>query len=143
MNIKLAAATIGTALIIAGSPAFASAQTTQDAPVRLDNVRISQSVAFGSDPESAPGLVSISFTNQSAVAVTGVVFDLTDANGNILAQYNDVGSYPQGASVRHNFEDIHNENNQQIEVSEVRFADGTSWSSPSHATPAVTIFPGE
>jgi hypothetical protein len=141
MNIKLGMATLGAALIVAGAPALASAQTTQDGPVRLDNVSITQSYGVYNDFE--PGRVSVSFTNQSAVAATGVTFDLTDAAGNVLAEYKDSGSYQPGATVRHSFEDIHVEDNQKIEIAAVTFADGTSWSAAATSAVPASIFPAE
>jgi hypothetical protein len=141
MNFKLGMATLGAALIVAGAPALASAQTTQDGPIRLDKVSITQYYGVYSGFE--PGRVSVSFTNESAVAATDVTFDLTDAAGNVLAQYKDSGSYQQGATVRHTFEDIHVEDNQKLEIASVTFADGTSWSAAAPNAVPASIFPAE
>jgi hypothetical protein len=139
MNITAAAALA--ALILAGAPALASAAPAQANPIQLNNVKISQS--YGVYNQFEPGAVSVSFTNRSAVAATGVVFNLVDGNGTILAQYNDVGSYPQDATIRHNFEDTHLDNGQKLVVGLVKFADGTSWSAPSPAATDDTTFPAE
>jgi hypothetical protein len=139
MNITAAAALA--ALVLAGAPALASAAPAQANPIQLNNVKIAQS--YGVYNQFEPGAVSVSFTNHGTVAATGVIFNLVDGSGNILAQYNDVGSYPQGATVRHNFEDTHLDNGQKLEVAQVKFADGTSWSAPSPAASDATAFPAE
>jgi hypothetical protein len=139
MNITAAAAMA--AIVLAGAPAFASAAPAQTDPIQLNNVRIAQS--YGVFNQFEPGAVSVSFTNRNTVAATGVVFNLVDGGGNILAQYKDVGSYAQGATIRHNFADTHLENNQHIEVGQAAFADGTSWSAPVNAGAKTTGFPAE
>jgi hypothetical protein len=107
----------------------------------LDQVHITQS--YGIFNDFFPGLATIAFTNQSPVTATSIVFDLHGYQGAVIAQYQDVGTYRQGATVRHSFPDIHTDNDQQISVSAVTFADGSSWSAPwNHAQPA-TVFPSE
>lgn len=138
MNITSAAALA--ALILTGAPTLASAAAVQVAPITLDSTSIAQAI----DEDSfQPGMVSVRFTNQNKVAATDVVFKLVDGSGNILAQYEDVGSYPQGATIRRNFRDTHLDNNQQLEVDQISFADGTSWSAPSSKQNTATIFPAE
>jgi hypothetical protein len=141
MNLKSAAAVLGAALVIAAAPAIGSAQTTQSGPIQLDNVEIAQS--YGDVTGFAPGLVSVAFKNVGDATATDVVFDLIGHNGEIIAQYRDAGSFPQGATVRRDFSDTHIENDQQLQVGQVTFADGTTWSASSRSAKPASIFPAE
>ena len=70
MNIKCAAAALGTAFIIASAPSFASAETVQVSPIRIDRVEIEQSYEVYNQFE--PGLVSVTFTNTNAAVATDI-----------------------------------------------------------------------
>jgi hypothetical protein len=139
VKLTIAAATLGSAIVLATAPGIASA-AVQNAPVALDNVHIVQS--YGIFNNFDPGRVSVRFTNKNGVAATGVTFNLVAASGAILAQYNDIGTYLPGQTVKHDFTDTHEENNQRIEVASVRFSDGTSWSAPSGPIDDTPFFPG-
>lgn len=54
MNLKLATATLGTALILAGSPALASAADKQAAPIRIDSVH-----TFAPQAATLPGTTAV------------------------------------------------------------------------------------
>jgi hypothetical protein len=141
MNNSSKIAMLGVGLIIAGAPAIASAATAQSAPISLDRVQINQS--YGTFDDFLPGNVTVGFTNNTTTAVTKVVFNLVDDSGNILAQYRDAGSYAHGASIRHSFPDTHAEYNQHLDVAQVDFADGTSWSAPANGSSPAVGFPAE
>jgi hypothetical protein len=141
MKARSVTAALGFAALLIAAPLLASAQTAQPGPIQLDHVEIAQS--YGIFDDFLPGLVSIGFTNENSSTATNVVFDLLNANGDILAQFNDVGSFPQGTGIHHRFEDTHEDPGQQLEVSSVTFADGTTWSAPSHNTLPATILPSE
>ena len=141
MNIKRAVAILATLLILAGAPALASEESVQESPIRIDSVQIEQS--YGVFGDFAAGLVSVAFTNTSAATATDVVFDLLGYDGALIAQYNDVGTFAQGVTVRHSFPDIHIDNDQQLQVGEAIFDDGTSWTAPSRGTVPRFIVPSE
>lgn len=135
MKITSIAATLGAAILLAGSPALASAADNQSAPIRLDNVQVEQS--YGPQNDFNPGLVTVSFTNENDSPATDIIFAL-EANGRIIDRFEDVGSYAKGESVRHSFQDIQDNNNQQVAVEKVTFADGSVWNNPELAlAPAI------
>jgi hypothetical protein len=124
-------ATLGAALLLAGAPALASADT-QSGPIRIDSVHlVAQALT---EREVAPDAALISFTNEGASAATDVVFALESESGFVLDTYNDVGSFAPGVSVRHSFSD-HNDasRGQQVVVAKATFADGTVWTNPDVA----------
>ena len=135
---KSIAATLGVAVLLAGAPALASADT-QNSPIHLNNVDIVQAqVGYGYFPGSA----NISFTNDGNATATNVVFVL-ESNGDVLARYDDVGSFAAGTTINHSFPDAQNARGQQIAVLTATFADGTIWNNPylpqdpALATPAM------
>jgi hypothetical protein len=134
-------ATMGAILILAGLPAFATAELLQEGPVRIDLVEIAES--YGALNEFEPGLVSVAFTNTNAVTATDVVFDLVGADGALIARYDDIGSFAHDATQFHRFADIQAESDEQLEVSYVKFADGTSWTAPQRGAAPTLIFPAE
>ena len=124
-------ATLGAALLLAGAPALASAET-QSGPIRVDGVQlISQST---SEYDVAPVAARISFTNQGASPATDVVFALESNSGYVLDTYDDVGSFAPGVAVHHSFND-HNlaGDGQRVAVAKATFADGTTWINPDVA----------
>jgi len=140
MKITSVAAALSAAILLAGAPALASADDTTSAPIRLDNVRIEQS--YGPKDEFAPGLVTVAFTNENDSPATDILFDLED-NGKVIDSFEDVGSYAKGQSVRHSFPDFQDDNNQQVVVDNVKFADGTSWSRPYDAAAMAVPTPAQ
>jgi hypothetical protein len=140
MKLNLVRAFIGIALVAAGTPARA-AVIDDASPIRLESVQITQSYGVFSDFQ--PGIVTIAFSNQSMVPATDVVFDLVGNDGATIAQYNDVGVYPRGMVFRHAFPDVHTDLEQQLEVSRVTFADGSSWSAHVHRRTPAIIYPSE
>jgi hypothetical protein len=139
MNKKSVAAAIVAAFFATGVPAFAATAPTQGSAIRLDSVQIEQSYGVFNNFEA--GVVQIAFTNTSAVPVTAVVFDLLGYQGRIIAQYNDVGSFAQGATMRHRFPNTHEDYDQKIQVGRVTYADGTTWEAPVRGTTPAIIFP--
>lgn len=124
-------ATLGAALLLAGAPALASADT-QAGPIRIDGVQlVSQST---SEYNVAPIAARISFTNEGSSPATDVVFALESGSGYVLDTYNDVGSFAPGVAVRHSFND-HNpsDDGQRVAVAKVTFADGSVWTNPDVA----------
>jgi hypothetical protein len=139
MNKKSLMAAIVAAFLASGVPALAASVPTHASAIRLDNVNIEQS--YGQFNGFEAGVVAIAFTNTSAVPVKAVVFDLLGYQGRIIAQYNDVGTFTQGATVRHRFPNTHEDYNQQIQVGRITFADGTTWEAPVRGTTPDIIFP--
>jgi hypothetical protein len=132
MTIKTAAMMLGAALVIAGSPALASAAPLEASPVRLESVQITQSYGTFND-FAYPGLATVAFTNETAVPVTKVVFDLK-ANGNVIDRFTDVGSYREGALIKHSYQDNAINYNQNLSVESVTFADGSVWNNTDRVT---------
>jgi hypothetical protein len=125
MKTTALAATLGAALLLAGAPVLASAADAQSGPIRLDKVQITQS--YGPRDEFAPGLVTVAFTNENDSPATDIIFALV-SDGKVIDRYEDVGTYTKGDTVRHSFQDIQDNNNQELAVEQATFADGTVWS---------------
>lgn len=124
-------ATLGAALLLAGAPALASADT-QAGPIRVDAVQlISQST---SEYNTAPIAARISFTNEGSSPATDIVFALESDSGYVLDTYNDAGSFAPGVAVHHSFND-HNPSSegQRVAVAKATFADGSVWTNPDVA----------
>jgi hypothetical protein len=128
MNFASAAATIGAAILLAGAPALASTAPMQAGPIHLDSVRIDPSYPNTGEYNSYTGLVSVAYTNENPVPATHIVFDLENANGKLIDQFEDVGTFSRGVEIRHTFPDLQDDSNQQVAVDTVEFADGSSWS---------------
>ena len=126
MNPKQTTAAIGAALLMTTSPLVASAAQTPLTPIRLDTVQIAQS--FGIlDNWNEPGLVTIAFTNQSAVPATRVVFAL-EAGGVVVDRFTNVGTFRPGATITNDFREGSIALDEELAVESVTFADGTTWS---------------
>jgi hypothetical protein len=130
--ISTLAATLGAALLIAGSPVLASAADNQAGPIRVDNVQL-LSRNLG-DYSVAPIGAEFQFTNQSSVPATNVVFALTSDSGFVLDRYTDVGTFSHGVNIRYEIPDDNNaEQGQRVAVAQATFADGTVWTNPDLA----------
>jgi hypothetical protein len=140
MNITSVAAVLGAAVVLGGTPAVASTTPSLSNPIALDKVWIQQAIDYD---QFAPGRVDVAFKNTNSVPATRIVFDLIGYQGALIAQYVDVGSFRQGITVRHRFADTHFDNDQQLEVDRVVFADGSAWVGPARGATFDTIFPSE
>lgn len=130
MNIKLAAATIGAALILAGSPAFAAGM--QSGPIHIDNVQIYGGTTTNADDGTivVPGSTAIAFTNEYGSAATDVVFALEN-HGYVVDRFDDVGSFATGVSVVHQFAVDQANLEMRVVVEKATFADGSVWTNPA------------
>jgi hypothetical protein len=126
MNFKSAAATLGAAILIAGSPVLASAAPVQPSPIRLDSVQIAPT--YGTFQDFFPGLVAVSFTNEATVPVTSIVFDVENG-GKVIHRIKDAGTFANGQTIKHTFNYPDNQTNYdpQLAVESVTFADGSTW----------------
>jgi len=129
VNIKLATATLGAALILAAAPAFAA--DMQSGPIHIDNVALyggtGQNVA--ADIVVTPGSTAITFTNQYNFPATEVVFAL-ESNGYVADRFDDVGSFATGVTIKHKFGENESGSNMRVAVEKATFADGTVWVNP-------------
>ncbi len=130
---KLTSIAAAAAIIVAGSPVIASAQT--NAPVTVAESQIAPSLGVHSG-FAYPGLVSIAFVNNRNVPATEVDFDV-EANGNVVDRFSDVGSFAKGVTIRHSFQTQADALNQRVTVASVTYADGTTWSSDEIAPRAL------
>ena len=129
MNIKLATATLGAALILAGAPAFAA--DMQSGPIHIDNVAVYGGVTSNGNDETiiTPGSAAIAFTNQYNFPATEVVFAL-ETNGYVADRFDDVGSFATGVTINHKFGENESGSNMRVAVEKATFADGTVWVNP-------------
>lgn len=134
MNLKHAALTVGAALIIAGTPAFASATDVQSGPIHINSLQM-----FGGDTTDGnddtiivPGSAAISFTNEYASPANHVVFAL-ETHGYVIDRFNDVGSFATGVTINHHFAEIQPGDDLRVAVEQATFDDGTVWNSPDIA----------
>jgi len=116
---------------IAVSSALTAAAADLASPIRLDSVQIAPTLNDG--VEVNPGLASIAFTNTAPVPATNITFDVLGYDGRVINQYEDVGTFSPGVTIRHTFPDHNLDTDQQIKVESVRFADGAIWTAPSAA----------
>jgi hypothetical protein len=145
VNIKLATATLGAALILAGSPAFAA--DMQSGPIHIDNVAVygGNTTKFDGDNIYAPGLAVIAFTNQYNSPATEVVFVLEN-QGYVVDRIDDVGSFATGAAIKHTFGEDQSGSEMRVAVEKATFADGTVWVNPdvpqskqADTTPGIAV----
>jgi hypothetical protein len=135
VNIKLATATLGAALILAGSPAFAA--DMQSGPIHINNV----AVYGGNTPDAnadniiTPGSAAITFTNQYNFPATEVVFAL-ETQGYVADRFDDVGSFASGVTIKHTFGERELNSEMRVAVEKATFADGTVW--VNHDVPQST-----
>jgi hypothetical protein len=139
VNIKLAAATLGAALILAGSPAFAA--DMQSGPIHIDNVAVYGGTMSNSNTDNiiTPGTAAIAFTNTYSFPATEVIFAL-ETNGYVADRFDDVGSFAAGVTINHKFGENESGSGLRVAVEKATFADGTVWVNPDvpQATPADT-----
>jgi hypothetical protein len=137
VNIKRVTAILGAALVIAGSPALASAADMQSGPIHINELTFTggfSSDADGDDATYLPSAANISFTNQNAVTATDVVFAL-ETQGYVVDRFNDVGSFAPGVTIRHHFGETQLTDNMRVAVAQATFADGTVWQNPDVPAP--------
>ena len=137
MNIKLATATLGAALILAGAPALASAANIQSGPIHINRVKVSGgtfSDADGSETTILPGMVAISFTNRNAATANDVVFAVED-NGYVAKRINDVGMFSTGTTINHSFPETNPTDGMRVAVARATFDDGSVWVNPEVPEP--------
>jgi hypothetical protein len=132
VNIKLATATLGAALILAGSPAFASAADVQSGPIHINNVQIygGNTPDANADNIITPGSTAIAFTNQYNFPATEVVFAL-ETQGYVADRFDDVGSFATGVTIKHTFGERELNSEMRVAVEKATFADGTVWVNPA------------
>jgi hypothetical protein len=139
VKVKLATATLGAALFLAGVPALASAAPMQSGPIHINQVRISGgtfSDADDSETTILPGMVAISFTNRNAATATDVVFAV-ESNGYVTKRLNDVGSFSTGTTINHRFPETNPSDGMRVAVARVTFDDGSVWINPEVSDPLV------
>jgi hypothetical protein len=127
MNIKQATAALGAALILAGSPAFASAaESTQSVPIRIDNVQLYGMALSDDENMNVPAYAAIAFTNEYDSPATDIVFVLEN-NGSVVDRFDDAGTFAKGVTIHHRFAENQPGIDPRIAVERVSFADGTVW----------------
>jgi hypothetical protein len=129
VNIKLATATLGAALILAGSPAFAA--DMQSGPIHIDHVAVygGNTTDGNADNIITPGSAAIAFSNQYKFPATEVVFALV-TNGYVADRFDDVGSFAAGVTINHKFGENESGSGLRVAVEKATFADGTVWVNP-------------
>jgi hypothetical protein len=133
VNIKLATATLGAALILAGSPAFAA--DMQSGPIHINQFTLSggySTDADGGQGNILPGALNISFTNENAATATNVVFAV-ETHGYVIKSFNDAGSFAPGVAIRHSFPEAQPSGDMRVAVAKATFTDGSVWQNPDVA----------
>jgi hypothetical protein len=135
----LAAAVSGSAVAadapaanVALAPLYSPVDAALNGPIHLDRVQIAPADGIHNN-FAYLGIVTVAFTNFSAVPATGIVFALRGTNGAIIDRYTDAGTYEKGVSVHHSFTDVQSDPNQSLEVETATFADGSEWTNPGPA----------
>jgi hypothetical protein len=144
MNFASARATLGAVIFLAGAPTLGFAAPVQAGPIQLNSVSIEPAHLNPEQPDIT-GFVTVAYTNENSVPATHIVFDLENADGKVIDQFEDAGTFSRGAAIRHTFPDFQEYSNQQVAVETVDFADGSSWSNteatPVHSRRQATRFP--
>jgi hypothetical protein len=133
---KILVATLAAAVIAAGAPAVAGAESTiayTSAPIKVVSYSIDESTAtqlpdWGGTYSSfeGPASLSISFVNGANVAATRVEFAVREGKETELVV--DKGTFAPGTSITNEFTLAPQFGKASaIEVREVTFADGTTW----------------
>jgi hypothetical protein len=122
MNIKSATATLGAALLLAGAPAAAFADTALSNPIVVSDVQVQP---VSEDHQVGSGVVSLAFDNTSNQTATEVVFELDSDTS--VEHFDDVGSFAPGVTIRHAFPSDNSAADAQLKVVQVKFADGSVW----------------
>jgi len=132
VNIKLATAVLGAALVLAGSPAFAA--NMQSGPIQISNVTLygGNTSDINDSTIITPGSTAIAFTNQYKFPATEVVFAL-ETHGYVVDRLDDVGSFASGVSIKHTFAENQAGSDVRVAVEKATFADGTVWVNPEVA----------
>jgi hypothetical protein len=134
VNIKLATATLGAALILGGSPACAA--EVQSGPILIEHVTTYGGTTTNSNGDTivAPSSAAITFTNQYNVPATEVVFAL-EAHGYVLSRLDDVGSFAPGVRIKHTFGENESALDLRVAVEKATFTDGSVWTNPAVPEP--------
>jgi hypothetical protein len=123
--------------LLAGGLTTAAIADTMDlivAPTGAAPVRINAASSDNPDDPYAlysyPLSVTIAFTNLNSVPAKDVVFGLRDS-GRLVDEFTAVGTYSQGAAVRHDFRSSQLASptlkSVQVDVEQATFADGSVW----------------
>jgi hypothetical protein len=130
---------IATALLAVAAPVAASAQQT--APVTINYSYVQPQVPAANDSIPLPGLFDVSFTNHNNVPATEVDFAV-EANGIVVDQVADLGTFSKDVAVRHTLQTTSEFNGSKVVVASVTFADGTTWNNdaaPRELPQAVSL----
>lgn len=131
------AATLGTAAaILVAMPALGVAS----APATNNTIALQSYVVYdtpnleGNIPFQ--GHVRVSFRNDGDVTATAVVFDVRDDHTG-AERINDVGTFARGATITHEFHYLNVHAGEELQVAEVRYADGSVWTNDDTPGPLV------
>jgi hypothetical protein len=137
VNINRVAAILSVSLLVAGSPALASAADMQSGPIHINQVYLSGGYSADADGDEAtylPGAANVSFTNESATTATDVVFAL-ETHGYVFNRFNDVGSFAPGVAIHHRIPETELTDDIRVAVARATFVDGTVWQNPDVPAP--------
>jgi hypothetical protein len=121
---------VGAALLLAGTPALASAADAQIGPIQINDVQTYGGGSTEDETVMTPMTAEISFTNEYSSPGTEVVFALFSKDAEV-AQIDDVGSFAKGVSINHTFADSTAPGDLRVAVVKATFADGTTWQNPN------------
>jgi hypothetical protein len=139
VKIKLATATLGAALILAGAPALALAANMQSGPIHINQLNLSGgtfSNGDGSETNILPRTAAISFTNRDGATANDVVFALEN-NGYVVDNFNDVGSFAPGVTINQRFPETQSTGGIRVAVAKATFNDGSVWVNPEVSDPLL------
>jgi hypothetical protein len=126
MKTLLARTLLASAAVL--SVTLAASAGPAESPIQINRIDVAPSL--GESTEFAPGRIAISFTNTEATPATAVDFEVHGYNGRVIGRIEDTGTFTQGAVINHSFSDGALDNRQSVDVENVTFADGSTWSKP-------------
>jgi hypothetical protein len=139
VKFKLATATLGAALILAGAPALASAAGVQSGPIHINRADLSGgnfSNSDGTEVNILPRTAAISFTNRDGATANDVVFAL-EHKGYVVDTFNDVGSFAPGITINQSFPETLSTGGVRVTVARATFNDGSVWVNPEVSDPLL------
>jgi hypothetical protein len=121
------------AAALAVLPALGTAAPAPSNTITLQNYALYDNGRGEAGP--AQGHLHVSFRNDGDVPATSVVFAIRDQAGYVSNHVDDVGTFSKGVTINLDLHWLNAHDGDALEVSEVRYADGTAWTSTDSVSP--------
>jgi hypothetical protein len=130
------AAVLGAAAVLAGLPVLGTAAAPANNTITLRSYEISDFSGNNEVSSSGQGHVRVSFRNDGDMAATAVIFDVLN-DGEYAGHIDDFGTFSKGVTITHQFHWVNVHQGESLRIAQVRYADGTIWSTDGTLPPAL------